>query len=129
MRPLLLDQGLPLSAAVILREHGWNAQHVREIGMRDLSDEAILERTARELFVLITLDPDFPQALAFTSALRPSVVLIRQQRLRATDVAALIASICEEYDAALSEGSVLLSGCPNGLARAERRAHPPICYT
>ena len=110
MRPVLLDQGLPARAAVTLREGGWNALHVREIGMRDSSDDDILERAARESRVLIALDADFHHILTQTSAMRSSVVLIRQHRLRAAEVAPLVASICEEYDAVLSEGCVLLRG-------------------
>jgi predicted nuclease of predicted toxin-antitoxin system len=112
MKPILLDQALPVRAAVILREDGWNALHAREIGMRDSSDDDILERAARESRVLISLDPDFHHILALTSAVRASVVLIRQQWLRASEVAPLVASICKEHEAALSEGCVLLRGVP-----------------
>ncbi|HXP86963.1 MAG TPA: DUF5615 family PIN-like protein [Bryobacteraceae bacterium] len=110
MKPILLDQGLPARAAPILRAHGWDALHVREIGMRDATDEDILARAARESRVLITLDHDFPHILALTSSVRPSVVLIRHQRLQAADVAALVAAICKEHEASLSEGCVLKVG-------------------
>jgi predicted nuclease of predicted toxin-antitoxin system len=92
MKRILLDQGLPATAAAILREDGWDAIHAREIGMRAATDMEILDYAASESRVVITLDRDFPQILALTAAVRPSVVLVRQQRLRATEVAALIAS-------------------------------------
>jgi predicted nuclease of predicted toxin-antitoxin system len=60
------------------------------LGSHDASDDAILDYAARELRVVVTLDRDFPQILAFTRAVKPSIVLIRQQRLRAADVAALL---------------------------------------
>src|SRR5713226_7427773 len=67
----------------------------------------ILDYAARESRVVITLDRDFPQILALTAATRPSVVLIRQQRLRAAEVAALIASIWREHEDALDQGCTL----------------------
>jgi predicted nuclease of predicted toxin-antitoxin system len=39
---LLLDQGLPRSAAAILRGKGWDVIHVGEIGMAAAADEEIL---------------------------------------------------------------------------------------
>jgi predicted nuclease of predicted toxin-antitoxin system len=78
--------------------------------MRDASDDDILEYATRESRVFITLDPDFHHILTLTLAMRPSVVLIRQPWLRAAEVAPLVASICKEYETALSEGCVLLRG-------------------
>ena len=60
--------------------------------------------------VVITFDRDFPQILALTAATRPSVVLIRQQRLRAAELAALIVSIWRDHDNALEQGCVLKVG-------------------
>lgn len=110
MKRIVLDQGLPATAVTILREARWDAIHVRDIGMHAATDNEILDYAARESRVVITLDRDFPQILALTSAARPSVVLIRQQRLRAADVAALLTSIWGENEAALDRGCVLKVG-------------------
>jgi len=75
MRRVLLDQGLPAPAAAVLRNNDWDAVHVREIAMSQATDAEILDYAARESRVLITLDRDFSQILALTSAARPSVVL------------------------------------------------------
>jgi len=107
MKRVFLDQGLPARAAAILRDSGWDAVHVREIAMSEASDAEILDYAARESRVAITLDRDFPQILALTAVNRPSVVLVRQQRLRAAELAALITSIWRDHDNALSRGCVL----------------------
>jgi predicted nuclease of predicted toxin-antitoxin system len=118
MKRILLDQGMPLTAASILRGLGWDAIHAREIGMQEAGDTEILEYAARESRVIVTLDRDFPQILALTAASRPSVVLIRQQRLRSAPVAELIQSLWLEHETALEEGCVLKTG-PRG-ARIRR---------
>jgi predicted nuclease of predicted toxin-antitoxin system len=105
-----LDQGLPATAATILRDDGWDAVHVREIAMNEATDSEILEYAAGESRVVITLDRDFPQILALTAAHRPSVVLIRQQRLRGPELAALIVSIWRSHENALEQGCVLKTG-------------------
>jgi predicted nuclease of predicted toxin-antitoxin system len=107
MRRILLDQGLPVGAVTRLREGGWDVVHVREIGMRDAADVDILAHAATDDRVIITLDRDFPQILALTAAARPSVVLIRQQRLRGAEVAALIVNVWRQHELALDRGCVL----------------------
>jgi predicted nuclease of predicted toxin-antitoxin system len=110
MKRIVLDQGLPTTAAKILRDYGWDALHAREIAMHEATDGEILDYAARESRVVITLDRDFPQILALTVATRPSVVLIRQQRLRAAEIASLIASIWRDHENALEQGCVLKVG-------------------
>lgn len=61
---VLIDQGLPLSLTSTLKELGWDAVHVREFGMKSAPDEEIIALAARESRVCITLDRDFPQAIA-----------------------------------------------------------------
>jgi predicted nuclease of predicted toxin-antitoxin system len=117
MKRILLDQGLPGTASAILRDLGYDALHVREIGMRDADDSEILDYAARDSRVVVTLDRDFPQLLAMTRASRPSVILIRQQRLRALEVAALIQVIWEQHEAALALGCVVKASSRSSRAR------------
>ncbi len=56
---ILLDQGLPRSAADALREVGVDAVHVGDIGMAAALDEQILARAHAEERVVVTLDADF----------------------------------------------------------------------
>jgi predicted nuclease of predicted toxin-antitoxin system len=110
MKRIILDQGLPATAAQFLRDRGWDAVHVREINMHADSDEDILVYAARESRVVITLDRDFPQIVAFLGAARPSIVLIRQQRLRAPALIAILTSIWNQYEPDLDGGCVVTCG-------------------
>ena len=107
MRRIVLDQGLPATAAILLRGDGWDAVHVREIGMQSATDTEILEYASRESRAVVTLDRDFPELLALLGAAGPSVVFIRQQGLRAADMASLLGSVWRAHAAALDRGSVV----------------------
>jgi predicted nuclease of predicted toxin-antitoxin system len=96
---LLLDQGLPRSATVLLSEAGIDAVHVAEIGRSDAEDAVILQKGQEEGRVVVTLDADFHTLLALAAATSPSVIRIRIERLRAqalTDLLLTVISECEE---------------------------------
>ena len=107
MKQVLLDQGLPFRAAMMLRKLGWEAVHVRELGMQGAPDVEILEHAAREAQVIVTLDRDFPEILALTAAVSPPVILVRQQRLCAAELAALVGSVWQGNERVLAQGCVL----------------------
>ncbi|MEH2064024.1 MAG: DUF5615 family PIN-like protein [Nostoc sp.] len=74
---LLLDQGLPLSAATLLRNAGIDTIHVGEIGMSEAEDAEIIQRAREERRVVARLDADFHTLLALDEATTPSVIRIR----------------------------------------------------
>jgi len=82
---LLLDQGAPRSAAVLLRNAGFDAIHTGEIGLAESSDADILKRALDENRVVATLAADFHALLALSDASQPSVIRIRVEGLRAEE--------------------------------------------
>ncbi len=90
---LLLDQGLPRSTVEILRRSNLEATHVGDIGMASAEDETILEHARDQGLVIVTLDADFNALLADSQAMRPSVIRIRTEGLRAPDLAALLGQV------------------------------------
>jgi len=68
---LLLDQGLPRSAATLLREQGWDVLHTGDIGLSKATDRAILDYAQAEKRTVITLDADFHAILAVENAEAP----------------------------------------------------------
>ena len=56
---LLLDQGLPRTAAAPLVALGWDVVHVGDLGMATASDKEILSRALVEGRAVVTLDADF----------------------------------------------------------------------
>jgi predicted nuclease of predicted toxin-antitoxin system len=101
---ILLDQGLPLSAAAALRDAGWNVEHVSDLGMSRSSDRSILDFARAQGRTVVTLDADFHALLAVANESGPSVIRIRQEGLKGSEVAALILAIWSRIDTQIQRG-------------------------
>ena len=113
MSSLLLDQGVPHSAAKLLCALGIDAIHVADLGLCAASDSVIL-RHAQELGrVVCTLDSDFHALMALCGAAQPSVILIRAQQMRGPAATALIKQILERTQAALDQGALATASIDN----------------
>ena len=108
MKRLLLDQGLPRSAAASLTQAGWDVVHVSEIGMSRADDLDILQRGRADGRICITLDADFHSLLATSGEPAPSVIRIRKQGLDATSLAALLQGIWPEIRDVLQSGVMVI---------------------
>ncbi len=103
----LLDQGLPRSAATILRDAGEDAIHVGDIGMAEATDTSILNHALDENRIIITLDADFHALLALSALAKPSVIRIREEGLKGANLAALILRIANQFESELQKGCVM----------------------
>jgi len=104
---LLLDQGLPRSAASMLREKRIDATHVGELDMARASDESIIEYARNNSYSIVTLDADFHSLLAVAKATGPSVIRLRVQRLKALEAAFLISTVLERIGHEIQRGSFI----------------------
>jgi len=103
----LLDQGVPRSAAALLRAVDIDAVHTGEIGMATATDITILRFADVEGFVVVTLDADFHALLAHSGATFPSVVRIRQERLVAEAVVTIVRAVIREVADELQHGAAV----------------------
>lgn len=104
---LLLDQGLPRSAAALLSGMGIDAIHVADIGYSQAEDAEIIQRAKEENYVVVTLDADFHTLLALNEAISPSVIRIRIERLRAKQLTDLLLTVTNECRDELEQGSAI----------------------
>lgn len=104
---LLLDQGLPRTAAALLRERGIDTVHTGEIGLATAEDAEILQLAAAQGRAVVTLDSDFHALLAHTGSRSPSVIRIRIERLRAQATAELLIRVVSDWQGDLEAGAVL----------------------
>lgn len=107
MIKLLLDQGLPRSAIVLLRQHGVDAVHVSEIGMSTASDIDIIHKARCDDRVIVTLDADFHSLLAVNAFSNPSVLRIRIEGLNGEDLFKLLCRVLELCGNDLASGAVV----------------------
>lgn len=107
MIKMLLDQGLPRTAAGLLRERGWDVQHVSELGMSRAEDAAIIALARLEQRMVVTLDADFHALLAVSGAAGPSVLRIRMEGLKADQVASLIERVLALASDELNQGAMI----------------------
>ncbi len=107
MISILLDQGLPRSAASLLRDEGWDVLHTGDTGLSRSTDRQILEFARNEQRVIITLDSDFHTILALTNASTPSVIRIRLEGLRGPDLALLIKKIWPRVEPQIKKGAMV----------------------
>ncbi|MCC3414047.1 MAG: DUF5615 family PIN-like protein [Microcoleus sp. PH2017_29_MFU_D_A] len=104
---LLLDQGLPLSAAALLRDASIDTIHVGEIGMSQAEDAEIIQKAREEERVVVTLDADFHTLLALDEAVSPSVIRVRIERLRAQALMDLLLMVIAQCEEDLEQGSAI----------------------
>lgn len=106
MKDLLLDQGLPRSTVDFLRRAGTNSVHVGDLGMSRATDRDILEYARQRGLIVVTLDADFHMLLGITNASAPSVIRLRQQRLKAEHAAEAIQFVLARGRELLESGAV-----------------------
>ncbi len=104
---LLLDQGLPRSAASLLREAGIDTIHVGEIGYSTAKDAAVLHKGKDDGRVVVTLDADFHALLALSGGASPSVIRIRIEGLDGKRAASLIQTVVAHCGEELEQGAVV----------------------
>ena len=104
---LLLDQGLPRKAAVLLRESGIDTLHVGEIGLATAEDITVIDKGRDENRTIITLDADFHAIIALSNAKNPSVIRIRIEGLKGEALAQLVQTILEDWQDKLTQGAIM----------------------
>jgi len=111
---LLLDQGLPRSTVLHLRNQQIEAVHVGDRGLATATDSEILDVGRQEGMVVVTFDADFHALLALSGVTGPSVIRIRIEGLRGEDLARLLVSVLPICDDDLLKGA-MVSVTENGV--------------
>ena len=104
----LVDNALSPIIAKGLREAGFEAIHVRDIGMHSASDIVIFEYASQNDQIIISADTDFGTLLALRQYSKPSVILFRYTNKRPQSQLSLLISNITEIKNALVSGSIVV---------------------
>lgn len=104
---LLLDQGLPRSAAELLREAGLDAVHTGECGLSTASDADIIAFARAHRRTIVTLDADFHALMSMGGWTSPSVIRIRVEGLKGPEAADLIRQILRRGRKDIASGALV----------------------
>lgn len=106
---LLVDNALSPALANLLVQAGFDAVHVRDLGIQHARDEVILDRALAEARAVISADTDFGTLLAMRGSRSPSVVLWRRtEPRRPVAQAPLIAGVLRQVAADLRRGAIVV---------------------
>jgi predicted nuclease of predicted toxin-antitoxin system len=98
---LLLDQGMPRSAASLL-----SASSI-DIGFAAAEDVAILQLARESGRIVVTVDADFHSLLATSRSTEPSVIRIRMEGLQGQELAELLTTVLAHSATELESGAAV----------------------
>lgn len=108
---LLIDANLAPRVADGLRDAGFEAVHVADIGLLTGTDDEIFDRAAAEGLSVVTADSDFGMLLAMRRATSPSVIHLRHvAEMRPSDHLDLLVANLPQIADALDEGAIVSLG-------------------
>jgi predicted nuclease of predicted toxin-antitoxin system len=104
---LVLDQGVPRRATIILRESGIEAVHASEIGLSSAADTEIIAWCRENGAVVVTLDADFHAHIALSGERGPSAIRLRTQGEKGPQVGRLLVEVVRARADDLDAGALV----------------------
>src|SRR5574337_1647331 len=101
---LLIDNQLPEALGGYLTDQGFECQHVRRVGLRMATDEAIWEYARKHGMAIVTMDEDFAALAAQRASVPPQVVWVRLGNTRKAALIEAFGAVLPELRELLAQG-------------------------
>jgi predicted nuclease of predicted toxin-antitoxin system len=104
----LANAGISPKTVQFLSGLGYDAAHVRALGLERATDLELVNRARTDSSILLTFDLDFGDILALGVLDKPSVIIFRLGDERAESVNRRLAPVIAERRAELESGALIL---------------------
>ena len=104
----LVNMNLPPSLAKRLTDAGHQSRHVREAGLANADDSAIVESAGKTGETIITHDLDYGNILAFSGASAPSIIIFRTSSVTVDSLYSRISRELREIEEPLQRGAIVV---------------------
>jgi predicted nuclease of predicted toxin-antitoxin system len=106
---LLIDNALSPMVAKKLNEAGYDAVHVRDLGLQAAPDTVLLGTAEKDDRTIVSADTDFGTLLTLRDRRKPSFILIRRQHdVTPTKMAAFLIDTLPGLEDDLQRGAVVV---------------------
>ena len=116
----LVDMPLSPALAAWLKDQGYDAVHVAELGLHRAPDTDVMARAKEEGRTVVTADLDYPRLLALARSTDPSLILFRDGDWSEADVLTRMGDVLQ----ALTEADIAQSIIVVDRDRVRRRRLP-----
>jgi predicted nuclease of predicted toxin-antitoxin system len=104
----LADAGISPKTVEFLKQLGYEASHVRTLGMQRAPDAQVIALARTDGSVVLSFDLDFGDLLALGVTDKPSVILFRLADERAESINRRLSTILNEQATELESGALIL---------------------
>lgn len=101
---------MPISPKTVqkLRERGYDAVHLFELGMQKADDERVVEFAKQENRIILTMDLGFGEILAHSREQRPGIIIFRVRYPTPTKVNSLLSRLLSSVASKEIERSIII---------------------
>ncbi len=101
------DMGISQTTIHWLISQGFEARHLRNLGLKKLIDSDIIKLAQESLEIILTCDLDFGTLLAHSKETMPSVVIFRLENEKPENINKHLDAIIKLYKDDLSTGCII----------------------
>lgn len=103
----LLDMGLSKKTLSFLKNKGFEAEHLSDLGLQRLEDKDIVIKAKKDKSIILTMDLDFSYIISLSNENTPSVIIFRLKNETASNINLKLNEIIEKNKKVLASGCII----------------------